>query len=175
MGHAQLFFSYFCLSGILFTHSSDTFFSVWEHVTIRVTMGSSKINDTRFYSRFQSALGVTHKWCWQLGVGGGVKNRSKLPLNSTKKLPNGEGGCQIFWKFADIVLWMVPYCNFGQLSNNFYFDDSSIISFECRAKRSSLRRTLCSLPLRPLSSLVHSLLWPLIWPIFWPIHAEKVQ
>ena len=72
MGHAQLFFSYFCLLGILFTHSSDTFFSVWEHVTIRVTMGSSKINDPRFYSRFQSVLGSVQKWRWQLGGGHSV-------------------------------------------------------------------------------------------------------
>ena len=105
-GACTAFFSYFCLLGILFTHSSDTFFSVWEHVT----MGSSKINDTRFYSRFQSALGAVHKWRLQLGGGGGVKNWSKLPTDSTKKTANmGEGGVKNPEKlptlFMDGPLW----------------------------------------------------------------------
>ena len=53
-------------------------------------------------------LGAVHKRRRQLGVGGGVKNWSKLPMDSTKKLPTWARGVSKIRKNCRRRLWMVP-------------------------------------------------------------------
>ena len=86
--------------------------------------------------------GAVHKRRWQLGWGGGVKNWSKLPTDSTKKLPTWGMWVSKIRKNCRRRLWMVPK-DFEKLLIMILF--WSYWAFFCNSCKNNLINS-CNLP-----------------------------